>query len=71
MPVEIFGGKTRKELQLLSCQRCYIIETYNIALKMSVSPENYPKAIAHIRKKKAIVVLVVDLTDFPGSVIVY
>ena len=44
------------------------METYNIALKMSVSPENYPKAIAHIRKKRAIVVMVVDLTDFPGSV---
>ena len=35
---------------------------------MNIDPEDYPKAIAHLKDKKAIVVLIVDLTDFPGSV---
>ena len=35
---------------------------------MNINPEDYPKAISHLKDKKAIVVLIVDLTDFPGSV---
>jgi hypothetical protein len=41
---------------------------YNIALKMTVSPEDYPKTIAHLKETPAVVVLIVDLLDFPGSV---
>ena len=41
---------------------------YDVALKVSVSPEDYPKTLAHIYDRKAIVLLVVDLLDFPGSV---
>ena len=44
------------------------MKKYDVALKVSVSPEDYPKSIAHLKNKKAIVILVVDLTDFPGSV---
>ena len=35
---------------------------------MNVKPEDYPKALSHIKDKKGLVVLVTDLTDFPGSV---
>ena len=44
------------------------MKEYNVALKMNINPEDYPKAISHLKDKKAIVVLIVDLTDFPGSV---
>ena len=44
------------------------MKTYKIALKMNVSPDFYPKCIAHIWDKRAIVLLIVDLLDFPGSV---
>ena len=45
-----------------------MLDEYNVALKMNINPEDYPKAISHLKDKKAIVVLIVDLTDFPGSV---
>jgi len=65
IPVEILKGS--KELNL-RCQRCYVMAKYDVALKVSVSPEDYPKTLAHIYDRKAIVLLVVDLLDFPGSV---
>ena len=68
MPVELFKGKNDKKLRNILCQRCHVIKEYNIALKMNVDPEDYPKTISHLHKSRAIVVLVVDLLDFPGSV---
>jgi len=69
LPVELFSNaQTESELRELWCQRCYIMKKYDIALKVSVSPQDYPKTISHLKNKKAIIVLVVDLTDFPGSV---
>ena len=65
--VEEFKGKSVKQLRTVLCQRCYVMETYDIALKVSVSPEDYPKTLSHIRSKRAIVLLVVDLLDYPGS----
>ena len=65
---EIFNGKKIKELRKIQCQRCVVMKEYNVALKMNINPEDYPKAISHLKDKKAIVVLIVDLTDFPGSV---
>ena len=69
LPVELFSNaESESELRELWCQRCYIMKKYDIALKVSVSPEDYPKTISHLKHKKAIIILVVDLTDFPGSV---
>jgi GTP-binding protein EngB required for normal cell division len=65
---EIFNGKKFKELRKIQCQRCVVMKEYNVALKMNINPEDYPKAISHLKDKKAIVVLIVDLTDFPGSI---
>ena len=68
-PVELFTtAEANDKLRELPCQRCYIMKKYDVALKVSVSPEDYPKSIAHLKNKKAIIILVVDLTDFPGSV---
>ena len=33
-----------------------------------MTPDDYPKTIEHIHDKSALVILVVDLLDFPGSV---
>jgi len=68
IPSQLLAGKTTEELRTTLCQRCYIIKEYNIALKVSVSPEDYPKTIEHIKDKDALILLVVDLLDFPGSV---
>ena len=56
------------KIKLFPLQRCYVMAKYDVALKVSVSPEDYPKTLAHIYDRKAIVLLVVDLLDFPGSV---
>ena len=68
LPVEIFRDKTDNQLRHAQCQRCYIMSEYNIALKMNVAPEDYPKTIAHLKETPAVIVLIVDLLDFPGSV---
>jgi len=60
--------KNIEELRATLCQRCYFIKEYDIALKVTVAPEDYPKTIEHIKDKEALIILVVDLTDFPGSV---
>jgi len=68
VPSQILQGLTIEELRVQPCQRCYIIQEYNVALRVNVSPEDYPKAIEHIKDKEALILLVVDLLDFPGSV---
>lgn len=71
VPSEIFSRhhKRDKRLRKIKCQRCNIMAEYNIALKMTISPEDYPKAIGHLKdERKAIILLIVDLVDFPGSV---
>ena len=68
LPVEIFRDKTDNQLRRVQCQRCYIMSEYNIALKMNVAPDDYPKTIEHLKDIPAVIVLIVDLLDFPGSV---
>ena len=69
LPVELFASaKSDNDLRELRCQRCYIMKKYDVALKVTVSPEDYPKTITHLKEKRAIIILIVDLTDFPGSV---
>merc|ERR1719188_611632 len=67
-PVETFAGKSPDELRLTVCQRCYVMDKYNVALKVNVSPGHYESTLTHIASKRAIVLLVVDLLDYPGSV---
>jgi hypothetical protein len=68
LPSQLLSGRGDQELRAQLCQRCYIIQEYNVALAVNVSPEDYPRAIEHIRDREALVLLVVDLLDFPGSV---
>ena len=68
VPSQILLNRRERELRSVLCQRCYFIKEYKVALKLNVSPEDYPKAIEHIKDKKALILLVVDLLDFPGSV---
>ena len=68
VPSQILAGRSSSHLRSLICQRCYFIKEYKVALKLNVSPEDYPKAIEHIKEEKALIILVVDLMDFPGSV---
>ena len=69
LPLDFFRkiSHSYQKLRQTQCQRCILMKEYNIALKMNVTPEDYPKTISHLKNQKAIIVLIVDLTDFPGS----
>ena len=68
IPFELFEGKTESQLRQDVCQRCHVMKNYNLALKMNVSPDFYPKCLSHMWDRRAVVLLIVDLLDYPGSV---
>lgn len=72
IPSEIFRNCNQPgsaSLNATLCQRCYFMKEYNLALQVRVSPDDYPKVLQTIRShKKALVVLLVDLLDFPCSI---
>lgn len=57
------------DLKALICQRCHFLNKYNLALQLRVSASDYPKVLRTIQHyDKALVVLIVDLLDFPCSI---
>ncbi|KAJ8734439.1 hypothetical protein PYW08_013689 [Mythimna loreyi] len=68
LPSEIFKHREVEELKTMECQRCHFLKEYNIALDVSVQPEEYEKLLQSIRHVKALVLLMVDLLDFPCSI---
>lgn len=67
LPSEIFKGRDNDELKTIECQRCHFLKEYNIALDVSVDPEEYEKLLQSIKHVKSLVLLMVDLLDFPCS----
>lgn len=49
LPSEIFKGREVDELKTMECQRCHFLKEYNIALDVSVQPEEYEKLLQSIR----------------------
>jgi len=68
LPSEVFAGNSRHQLRGKICQRCRFLREHNVALSVQISPEDYPKVLSVIQNKIAMVILVVDLLDFPGSI---
>lgn len=71
MPSEIFKNcftPIGANLQAVLCQRCHFLKEYNIALQVRVSPDDYPKVLKTISFSSGMVLLLVDLTDFPCSI---
>ncbi|XP_050357336.1 nitric oxide-associated protein 1 [Nymphalis io] len=67
LPSELFKGRKDDELKRMECQRCHFLAEYNIALDVTVQPEEYEKLLQSIRHVKSLVLLMVDLLDFPCS----
>lgn len=71
VPSEIFKNY-RKEggapLEAIVCQRCYFLEEHNLALEVQVSTDDYPRVLQTIKKQRSLVLVVVDLLDFPCSI---
>lgn len=57
----------KEELRAELCQRCYFFSFHDTALKVNVSQEDYFNILSQIRDKRVLVLLVVDLLDFPCS----
>lgn len=68
LPSELFKKRTKKELSTIVCQRCHFLKTYNTAINLTVTPEEYIKMISSIQDKYALAILMVDLLDFPCSI---
>lgn len=68
LPSELFANRKEGVLRSMICQRCHFLKEFNVALNVSVAPEDYPKIISTIQDKRAIAVLMVDLLDFPCSI---
>jgi ribosome biogenesis GTPase A len=68
LPSELFKQLDEVSLRAVVCQRCHFLRFYNTALNVIVSPDDYQKLMAHLKDKKALIVLMVDLLDFPCSI---
>ncbi|XP_036334088.1 nitric oxide-associated protein 1 [Rhagoletis pomonella] len=68
IPVEIFKGRSKKELQTIICQRCHFLKSYNIALDIEITADSYVETISRIKDEHALAIVIVDLLDFPCSI---
>ncbi|XP_053682391.1 nitric oxide-associated protein 1 [Sabethes cyaneus] len=68
LPSQLFKKLNKQQLAVTICQRCHFLKTYNTAINVTVSPEDYVEMIARIKDRKALVLLMVDLLDFPCSI---
>lgn len=67
LPSELFKNCTAAELKALKCQRCHFLETFNVALNVNVAPEDYTLLLSRIKDQRVLVLVLVDVTDFPCS----
>ena len=52
----------------LICQRCFSLKHYNTALNIALKSDDYLTHLSSLVKKRALILLMVDVTDFPASV---
>jgi hypothetical protein len=68
LPSELFKQLDEVSLRAVVCQRCHFLRFYDTALNVIVSPDDYPKLMANLKDTVALIVLMVDLLDFPCSI---
>ena len=49
------------------CKRCFSLKHYNSALNITLQADDYLRHLFSLKEKKALILLVVDSVDFPGS----
>lgn len=63
-----YHHKSEAPLQSL-CKRCHLIQEHNFLLNMNVCDVDYSRMMSELKKQpESLVVLVVDVTDLPGSI---
>ncbi|MBD0379046.1 ribosome biogenesis GTPase YqeH [Paenibacillus sedimenti] len=63
VPVEAF------QKEPIICQRCYRIKHYNESSSITLQQDDFLKLLSHVGNTKALVVNIVDIFDFEGSMI--
>lgn len=61
-------AETSANVSPIICKRCFSLIQYNTALNISLSADDYLRYLSHLRDKKSLILLMVDVSDFPGSV---
>lgn len=61
--------KAEAEESELYCQRCFRLRHYNEIQDVSLSDDDFLKLLNDIRQKEALIINVVDIFDFNGSII--
>ena len=51
----------------ITCLRCHWLREYNKSMSVEVGEEDYRDVLKHVRTRRALVLWMVDLTDFPIS----
>ena len=69
VPQETYKGKTKEELQGVLCQRCTMLKDSNHLIHYGVDEQTYPQIVKKIKSEKALIMMVVDVTDLENSVI--
>lgn len=64
---EVMDESVIKKHTLLTCKRCFSLKHYNTALNITLKEDDYLRHLTHLQDKRALILLVVDVTDFPGS----
>lgn len=68
LPSELFKQQDKASLRAVVCQRCHLMRFYDVALNVIVSPDDYPKLMTHLKQKVSLIILMVDILDFPCSI---
>ncbi|VDN03918.1 unnamed protein product [Thelazia callipaeda] len=67
LPAEIFLKLNDYKDQI--CRRCYMLKKHNFLLNVNVCEVDYRSMMEHLKlKQEALIIFVVDMTDFPGSI---
>lgn len=59
---------SENDLRTIVCQRCTFLKNFNVALSVNVDPESYTKLLSSVQHKDALVIVMVDMLDFPCSI---
>lgn len=69
LPVDYFFECEMRKFRSVLCRRCYLIKHHNFLLNVNVSSIDYRKVMGKLKEiEEALIVLVIDLLDFPGSI---
>lgn len=69
MPSEKLKGLTQDELRTSVCQRCFLLQNYNMCLNVVVNEEELPKILTRIKNETALVLVVIDLFDMRNNIV--